>query len=210
MLDLVSAVAAVLEHEDDSTARASAALVRLTDPDVRNDFHEAIHAAVLSARAAYVARDDVYENPSNSRVAAEIATSAVMQRLMAAVAERKTPLAVNIDEAQRIASTAEYRDWRFRAVPMADGGVGIEVEATNADTYHPDRTFTTTRVAEVTSTVEDACFRAALLVEYHEAQERFRVGGKRVFDSHSADNVPPPTNVREHTVTGRTWEQSEG
>lgn len=79
---------------------------------------------------------------------------------------------------------------------MADGGVGIEVEAANTDTHHPERTFTTTRLAEVTSTVEEACFRAALLVEYHEAQERFRVGNTAQFDPHSADNMSAPTNLR--------------
>ena len=194
-MDLVAAIVEAVQEspQDDTAAMVKAVLSALTKPALRNDLHEAIHAALLSARAAYLAREDLYDNPSNSRVAAEIATAAIANLLTGSIAAHPT---VTLDEAQRIAAMASYRDWRFRAVPMAGGGVGIEVEATNPDSHHPDRTFTTTRVAEVTSTTEEACFRAALLVEYHEAQERFRVDGRAVFDSHSADNVPAPSNFR--------------
>lgn len=149
---------------------------------------------LVSARAAYVARDDLYEDPSNSAVAAQIAVTAILGLLNRGASE--PPTAVDLDRAQRIAGSITYRDWRFRSVPMADGGVGIEVAATNPDTRDPQRTFATMRLAEVASSVEEACFRAALLVEHQEAQERFRVAGMAVFDPHSADNVAPPTNLR--------------
>jgi hypothetical protein len=194
---LVAAIAEVLansdrDEDDEKTARAI--LERLAQPDVRNGIQEAIHAAEMSARAAHAERDDLYADPRDSRVAAEIATTAVVHLLGESAAEGPD---VDLETAQRIASAVTYRDWRFVAVPVTGRGIGIRVEATIADTHHPERTFTTTRFAEVTSTVEEACFRAALQVEHHEAQERFRVDGKAVFDSHAAGNTPAPTNLRQ-------------
>lgn len=195
MLDLVSAIAEALSRspQGDLKALARSVLERLAQADVIADIHEAIHAAELSARAAHAERDDLFADPRNSRVAAEVATAAVARLFDKSLG---ASAASDLAAAQSIASEARYRDWRFEAVPVAGGGIGVNVVATQVDTYHPDRTFTTTRFAEVTSTVEEACFRAALLVEYHEAQERFRVKGKAVFDSHAAENMAPPTNLR--------------
>ncbi|HEX7165658.1 MAG TPA: hypothetical protein VF230_01630 [Acidimicrobiales bacterium] len=195
-MDVVAALAHAIRNAPARSDRAiaEAVLARLAAPDVRNEIHEAVHDAFVSARAAYVARDDLYENPSNSRVAAEIASAAMVGRLTGHLG---APRAVtDLDLAEAVATTVHYKGWRFRAVPLADGGIGVEVEATAPDTHRPERPFTTTRVVGVTSTVEEACFRAAMLVELHEAQERFRVGGKAVFDPHSTATMAAPTNVR--------------
>ena len=197
-VDLIAALAKTVREVAGGGDRAvaEAVLGRLAAADVRNELHEAAHAAFVSARAAYVARDDLYENPSNSRVAAEIASAAIVDRIIEGAASITPPARLDVPTAAAVAATADYKSWSFRAVPLADGGVGIEVEATEPDTHRPERSFTTTRVAKVTSTVEDACFRAVMLVELHEAQERFRVGGRAVFDPHGSAAVVAPGNAR--------------
>lgn len=180
----------------------------LTRPGLAAGMTDAIHAALTSAHYGWLVTEEggpgeensdyVYENPTDSGVAAQVATTAALEYLAGDrlfTREGEVPA----DEVAEVLRQVQYKDWSFEAVRLPDGTVGAKVIAPLRDHRQPGRLFRTSRVApagtrgSVQRRVLEAALRAIMSIEEHEAREELRLGPEQPLDPHV---LPPPTNRR--------------
>ena len=155
-----------------------------------------IEAAISSAWAAWNERPDLYEDPGNSRVLAELATQATLKWFERRGARSEAPMPAPQVLAAKVAGLS-YKDWTFSLVQLPGGQPAVRVAATLDNTFHPNAPFRTTQIAAIDGDdVVGAARRAVVQIEEHEVDERLRYNGTAVLDPHAADRVPAPTNER--------------
>jgi hypothetical protein len=171
---------------------------------------EAAHAALRAAQQGWAAHlkagpgeadsQVIYEDPSMSRVAAQVATTGIVEALQAVEFARPARLAPQL--VGKVLAGLRYKPgWTFEPAVLPDGTVAVRVIADLADHYKPEKTFRTSRVAPLRvsgnqtpgEVVVDAALRAVLSIEEHEIKERLRIDGRRTLpiDPHE---FPAPTN----------------
>ena len=142
-----------------------------------------------------------YEDPSQSRVAAQVAATAVVEHLKAV--EFARPATLPVDQVATVLAGLRYKPgWTFEPAVLPDGTVAVRVVADLEDHVHPGRSFRTSRSAPLRVTgnqspgevVADAALRAVLSIEEHEIRERLILDGRRAqpLDPHT---LPDPTNT---------------
>lgn len=182
----------------------------LGSPRLLVELAEAVHAA-LRAQQGWVAKLEdgpgeadspvTYEDPSDSRVAASVAATAVVEHLRAVEFARPARLAPEL--VARVLGGLRYKPgWSFEPAVLPDGTVAVRAIADLEDHLHPGRTFRTSRAAPLRvadgqspgQVVVDAALRAVLSIEEHEIREQLVLDGKRSqpLDPHS---LPQPSNT---------------
>ena len=183
----------------------------LGSPRLLVELTEAVHAALRTAQQGWEAtREDGpgeaespvrYENPSESRVAAQVAATAAVEHLRAVEFARPARLAPEL--VAKVLTGLRYKPgWTFEAAVLPDGTVAVKAIADLPDHIHPGRTFRTSRSAPLRvagqrtpgDVVMDAALRAVLSIEEHEIREQLLLDGKRSqpLDPHA---LPAPTNT---------------
>lgn len=196
-----------------------AATLRLPDdlasPRLLVELAEAVHAALRAAQQGWVAKLEdgpgeadspvTYEDPSDSRVAAQVAATAMVEHLKAVEFARPARLAPQL-VAKVLAGLRYKPGWAFEPAVLPDGTVAVRVVADLEDHLHPGRTFRTSRAAPLRvadgqspgQVVVDAALRAVLSIEEHEIREQLVLDGRRAqpLDPHQ---LPSPTNTSPKT-----------
>ena len=183
----------------------------LRSPRLLVELTEAVHAALRAAQQGWLATQEDgpgeaespvrYEDPSQSRVAAQVAATAVVEHLTAV--EFARPAALLLDQVAKVLGGLRYKPgWRFEPALLPDGTVAVKVIADLSDHVHPGRTFRTSRSAPLRVTADqspgevvvDAALRAVLSIEEHEIREQLTLDGRRAqpLDPHT---LPAPTNT---------------
>jgi hypothetical protein len=184
----------------------------LGSPRLMVELAEAAHAALRAAQQGWVARMEdgpgeadspvTYEDPSGSRVSAQVAVTAVIEHLQAV--EYARPAKLPPELVAKVLSGLRYKPgWTFEPAVMPDGTVAVRAIADLEDHLHPGRTFRTSRSAPLELTkagqppgevVTDAALRAVLSIEEHEIREQLLLDGRRSqpLDPHT---LPAPTNT---------------
>lgn len=166
---------------------AEAALDRLSAPDVIDEMYSAIGEAIEWAFKAWSLDEDTYAQPSHKTLA-RVGANAVRATLRGSITPDVEQL--SLEDAQALLDNVDYKGWRFTAQPLPDGSIGVAVRATVENAHHADKDFTTTRTVPVRGSVLASAFDAVLVVERHEARERFKLAGKLAFDPHGDDFDP--------------------
>lgn len=201
---------------DDDRHGNEAVELRLPDdlgsPRLLVELAEAAHAALRAAHQGWEAKLEdgpgeaespiTYENPSESRVAAQVAATAVVEHLKAV--EFARPAILPVELVAKVLSGLRYKPgWSFEPAILPDGTVAVRVVADLEDHLHPGRKFRTSRAAPLQvnragqspgEVVTDAALRAVLSSEGHEIREQLVLDGGRSqpLDPHA---LPGPTNT---------------
>lgn len=200
---------------DESDAGDMAGDLRLPEdldsPRLLVELTEAVHAALRAAQQGWLATAEGgpggdespvrYENPSESRVAAQVAATAMVEHLKAV--EFARPARLPVELVGKVLAGLRYKPgWRFEPAVLPDGTVAVRVVADLEDHVHPGRTFRTSRSAPLRVTggeppaeaVVDAALRAVLSIEEHEIREQLILDASRSqpLDPHT---LPSPTNT---------------
>ena len=183
----------------------------LGSPRLLVELAEAVHAALRAAQQGWVAVAEdgpgeaespiTYENPADSRVAAQVAATAVVEHLKAVEFARPAALAPQL--VAKVLARLRYKPgWTFEPAVLPDGTVAVRAVADLEDHVHPGRTFRTSRAAPLRvaegqtpgDVVVEAALRAVLSIEEHEIREQLVLDGKRTLpvDPHA---LPAPTNT---------------
>ena len=181
----------------------------LGSPRLLVELTEAAHAALRAAQQGWEAQLEdgpgeaespiTYENPSESRVAAQVAATAIVERLQAVEFARTARLAPPL--VAKVLGGLRYKPgWSFEPAVLPDGTVTVRAIADLEDHLHPGRTFRTSRSAPLrvsgsqtpAAVVVDAALRAVLSIEEHEIREQLVLDSKRSqpLDPHQ---LPNPT-----------------
>ena len=176
---------------------------------------EAVHAALRAAQQGWAAKVEdgpgeagspvTYEDPSDSRVAAQVAATAVVERLRAVHFAR--PAGLPVELVAKVLTGLRYKaGWSFEPAVLPDGTVAVRAVADLEDHLHPGRTFRTSRAAPLRvadgqtpgDVVVEAALRAVLSIEEHEKREQL------VLDTHRSQPLDPhalpnPTNTTPRT-----------
>jgi hypothetical protein len=195
----------------DELVRALSLPEDLGSPRLLVELAEAVHAALRAAQQGWVAKLEdgpgeadspvTYEDPSDSRVAAQVAATAVVEHLRAV--EFARPAKLPPDLVAKVLGGLRYKPgWTFEPAVLPDGTVAVRVVADLEDRLHPGRTFRTSRAAPLRiaggqppgEVVADAALRAVLSIEEHEIREQLLLDGRRSqpLDPHQ---LPSPTNT---------------
>ena len=189
-LDLAAILADLLGGD---RSQAEDVLSRLFEADVLNHVLVAVRAALRSADAAWSERPDLYDNPAQPDVGADVAIAAVARALSPLTGDRQPPPQHLAAQVARL----RYKEWSFRLVLLPGVGPAVEVQARLDNTFHAGAPFSTgRRAAIIDGDVVGAAYRAVLLVEAHEAAERLSLDDRVVLDPHAASAVPAPDNLR--------------
>lgn len=183
----------------------------LDSPRLLVERTEAAHAALRAAQQGWEAKLEdgpgeaesptTYEDPSESRVAAQVAATAIVEHLNAVEFARPARLAPEL--VAKVLTGLRYKPgWSFEPAVLPDGTVAVRTIAALSDHLHPGRTFRTSRSAPLRvsgsqtpgEVVVDAALRAVLSIEEHEIREQLTLDGKRSqpLDPHT---LPAPTNT---------------
>jgi hypothetical protein len=205
------------DAEDAVVAAGMGVAEQLNTPQFLVGLTEAVHAALRAAQYGWAATQEDgpgeaerpyrYENPADSRVAAQVAASAMVEHLRGQCFARAA--AVPPELVGKVLFRVRYKPgWRFEPAVLPDGTAAVRVVADLEDQRHPGEPFWTSRVAPLAATgkepltgvVLDAALRAVLAIEEHEARERLRLepDGCRPLDPHE---LPLPTNITPRTTT---------
>jgi hypothetical protein len=201
--------------DDDQRSDEVAGELRLPEdldsPRLLVELAEAAHAALRAAQQGWEARLEdgpgeaespiTYEDPSESRVAAQVAATAIVEHLNAVEFARTARLASQL--VAKVLGGLRYKPgWSFEPAVLPDGTVAVRAIADLEDHLHPGRTFRTSRSAPLrvsgsqtpAEVVVDAALRAVLSIEEHEIREQLVLDGKRSqpLDPHT---LPTPTNA---------------
>jgi hypothetical protein len=217
---MVTATSGALKMTDENQGSdVVAGELRLPDdlgsPRLLVELTEAAHAALRAAQQGWEARLEdgpgeaespvTYENPSESRVAAQVAANAMVEHLKAVEFARPARLAPQL--VAKVLTGLRYKPgWSFEPAVLPDGTVAVRAIADLEDHLHPGRTFRTSRSAPLRvsgsqtpgEVVVDAALRAVLSIEEHEIREQLVLDGKRSqpLDPHA---LPDPTNTAPKT-----------
>ena len=183
----------------------------LGSPRLLVELTEAAHGALRAAQQGWqVKLEDgpgeaespiTYENPSESRVAAQVAATAIVEHLRAVEFARTARLAPQL--VAKVLTGLRYKPgWSFEPAVLPDGTVAVRAIADLEDHLHPGRTFRTSRSAPLrvsgsqtpAEVVVDAALRAVLSIEEHEIREQLVLDGRRSqpTDPHT---LPAPSNT---------------
>ncbi|MCA1832854.1 MAG: hypothetical protein LC750_09040 [Actinobacteria bacterium] len=186
---------------------ATAIVEHLAGPTFMAALTEAIGAAFASARQVHETGDGSVEDPADSGIVAQIATTTGLEYLTGEqLFVRRTEIPA--EKIAAIVARLAYKDWSFSAVKLPDGTVGVRVVAPLQDRKGTGRLFRRSRVAIAASgatletAVAEAAFQAIMAIEEHEAREELRLGERRPLNPH-VQAVPLATNRRkiEHPRT---------
>ena len=160
----------------------------LTEPTTTRHLVSAVLEAFHQAQSAHNLRDDIYGYPGGAETAALLAVDAITITLGAG--RTLPPRSLAREDAEAALTKVTYRDWDFRVVDDPPAPMAVEVRAVVGDVRYPAQEFRISRASVIRDgDVVRAAFEAVLLVETHEAMERFTYDGKAIYNAH---NPPPP------------------
>lgn len=175
----------------DVTRLAEAVGSRLRSPEVAAEFRRLVVSGWDFARTATRERPDVYGSGLDQDVLGAV-VSDVMSYLF--TEPRRVASDLTPENAAAILRGISYKEgWSFELRELTPSVLGVTVVARVDDVSRPEQVFVLSRTAPVLDgDVLGAAFNAVMLVEEHEAMERFQVGGRKQFDPH----WPPDTDPR--------------
>lgn len=187
---LAETMVAVGARPEEAHRLTEAVLGRITAPDVIDSLYSDISEAIGWAFQAWTIDDETYPKPSHKTLG-RVSANAVSAAFTAdSDLSNHAGDDLTREQVQSCLDTIDYKGWNFIAQPMPDGQIGIAVRATVQDAHYPDKEFTTTRAVPIRGSILESAFDAVLVVERHEARERFKADGKLVFDPHAEDFNP--------------------
>ncbi len=116
----------------------------------------------------------------------------VFQRAVAEInIDDPIPLATDPERVRAMLKAIEYKGWRFEGVFEEGQPPKVKAFAEVQNLHRPDQTFQLARSAPIWfGDVIGAAFDAVMMVEEHEAMERFRFAGRQIIDPHQPRTRP--------------------
>jgi hypothetical protein len=178
---------------DDADGIAVEVLERLTASDIAADLSDQFDQAIMAASDAYTERPDLFDNPFGTRVAGEVAVTALIARVRGEFAGTE----IEPGHAAAILGRVTYKGWSVRLVKLSPDSLGVSVIADVENVHDPARTFRTSRTVPIRGNhVEEAVLTAILELEGHEIREQLAGDGLSRLNPHWGANSVAPTNLR--------------